>query len=416
MLSSRGNNLSGYDGLTFSVTPNSGNEKTTFKLVVGSTTVSFPINSGTNDYVLHFADYSITPTSSMDVKIQVSGGNVSNLTISDIYAYKGTVEEETTTPSSATEITTTTNAPSSLSTTKLIDWDVNNNFYVNGTTVSNDSNGIRVQRDLGQRIINTWSNKVSSYDGIIFTVDVQSGNVADTFWVQVGPGDSVSENYRASTKLLLTSGVNNLDFSFDEIGVDTSNNNTEINFWASGGTVDLVISDIYVYTGTPDVPELTLTMADGASMRIGSVNGIRFTTYVNETQLANLIAKGYTVEFGTLIAPADAVEGDLTFDSPSKSNVPYNVELYEGTIRGSIINIKESNNYNATSGNIARTFIARGYAKVTKNNVTTYIYSTENSDGRSLAEVASAFKQDAGYSLISSAHKALVDKWSGYYV
>ena len=155
-------------------------------------------------------------------------------------------------------------------------------------------------------------------------------------------------------------------------------------------------------------------MVPGASIRIGSVNGIRFTTSVNEDQLAYFNSKGYTVELGTLIAPADKVDGYLTFDSASKLDVPYNYDLVGGTMRGSIVSIKETNSYNATSGNIARTFIARGYAKITKNSVTTIVYSTGNSDGRSLAEISSAFQADPAYSALSNAQKALVDRWASF--
>ncbi len=89
LIGSSNNNLVGYDGLSFSVTPNSGNEKTTLEVQVGDKTATFAIGSGTTNCTLKFADYGITPNSSMYIYIRATGGDASNLTISDIYGYKG---------------------------------------------------------------------------------------------------------------------------------------------------------------------------------------------------------------------------------------------------------------------------------------------------------------------------------------
>ncbi len=399
LIGSSNNNLSGYDGLTFSVTPNSGNEKTTLEVQVGDKTVTFPIGSGTTNCTLPFADNGITPTSAMDLYIRATGGDVSNLTISDIYAYIG----------SSIQKTECTSAPQdTYSLTKFIDWDVNTNYWKENSTISTSvADCITVTKASGKNLISSNNNNLVGYNGLKFSVTPNSGNEKTTLEIQVGDDGSKTATFA------IGSGRTNCTLKFADYGI-TPNSSMHIYIRATGGDAsNLTISDIYAYTGTL-IPDLTLTMVPGASIRIGNVNGIRFTTTVDKTQLSNLKSKGYTVELGTLIAPADKVDGYLTFDSALKINVPYNADLVDGTIRGSIINIQESNDYNRTSGNIARTFIGRGYAKITKDNVTTIVYSTENSDGRSLAQVASAFKSDSGYSALSADKKALVDRWASF--
>lgn len=101
LLTASENNLTGYDGLTFTVTPNSGNEKTTLEVQVGddgSKTATFPIGSGTTSCTLSFADYGITPTSGMYIYIRATGGDASNLTISDIMGYTGSAGGSDVTP------------------------------------------------------------------------------------------------------------------------------------------------------------------------------------------------------------------------------------------------------------------------------------------------------------------------------
>lgn len=296
----------------------------------------------------------------------------------------------------------------SASSTKVIDWDVNTNYWKEGSTISTSvADCITVTKSSGVKLISSSNNNLSGYDGLTFSVTPNSGNEKTTLEIQVGDDGSKAATFA------IGSGTTNCTLKFADYGI-TPNSSMYIYIRATGGDAsNLTISDIYAYTGTL-IPDLTLTMVPGASIRIGSVNGIRFTTTVDKTQLSNLKSKGYTVELGTLIAPADLISGELTFDTALKINVPYNADLVDGTIRGSIINIQESNDYNRTSGNIARTFIGRGYAKITKDNVTTVIYATQNTQGRSLAQVASAFKSDSGYSALSADKKALVDRWASF--
>lgn len=179
---------------------------------------------------------------------------------------------------------------------------------------------------------------------------------------------------------------------------------------------------------TEDPLAVDVSMQSGASIRLGAVNGIRFYTNVDTAKIAELKADGATVEMGTLIAPADIIDGkELNFDLESNEyvNVRFTADEYytengfEGIV-GSIVGIKEtSTSWSATSGNITRNFVGRGYVKVTKDGKTTISYAEySNSDisenTRSLQFVANAFKNDsAKFGELTSDIQALVNGWAG---
>lgn len=176
-----------------------------------------------------------------------------------------------------------------------------------------------------------------------------------------------------------------------------------------------------------ETPTVDISMKPGAAIRLNAVNGIRFYTQVDADKIASLIADGYTVEMGTLIAPADLLTStELTFESGvSCLDVKYeakdesgNFIYYEdgNTIVGSIVEIKESSTqWSETSGNITRPFVGRGYVKLTKDGETTIKYA-DYSDGdiannsRSLQFIAYQFANIP--SSLYDTYKALVDKWA----
>ncbi len=202
-------------------------------------------------------------------------------------------------------------------------------------------------------------------------------------------------------------------------------------------------------------PSIEFEMLTGAAIRIGDVNGMRFYSSLDNAdreQIAALRAAGYTVEMGTLIAPADLTpenaeatlgsSGELTFDTPTTSTmmsisgkvvesqtylvVKYNSAGYftDGGFTGfvgSIVNIKELlTDYSNDSGNITRDFIGRGYIKVTApSGEVTYSYASyaENdvaNNSRSLQEIAAALKSDtSSYNQLSSEAKSIVTSWAG---
>ena len=203
--------------------------------------------------------------------------------------------------------------------------------------------------------------------------------------------------------------------NFDYSGVDKVYKTYIANIAANATINGKVISE-------PSDPfEVTSTMLDGAAIRLNEAKGIRFVTKLDFAKITELRASGATVEYGTLIAPKDLLDGaDLTFglDASKYVDVKYEVDEWhngvEGQIAGSLVTIMDEN--------IAREFIGRAYVKVTKdgNTKTTYADYANNdvaNNTRSLAYVANVLKGDAeNYGKLTDTLKALVDKWSGFYV
>lgn len=167
-------------------------------------------------------------------------------------------------------------------------------------------------------------------------------------------------------------------------------------------------------------------MQKGASIRLGTVNGIRYYTTVNADKIENVKTNyGAVISKGTLIVPDDLRNGeDLRLDaSYDKLDIKYESEQYyeQNTFVGSIIGIKETNGYNANSGNLARDFIGRGYVTVKIGDYSKTIYAdyannNASNNVRSLAYIAYQYKNDSNsdYSDKSETLKTLVDKWAQF--
>ncbi len=145
-------------------------------------------------------------------------------------------------------------------------------------------------------------------------------------------------------------------------------------------------------------------MRTGASIRLGEVNGLRFTAEVSKSLVASYEAAGYTVTAGTIILPLDyqAKYGDFAaanFFGNAYKNVKlinltadlvdYNDLVYR--INGSIVDILEAN--------LERDFVGRSYLKLTKENSTRYVmacYDGMNIDNnaRTVMEIAEAAYND----------------------
>ena len=162
-------------------------------------------------------------------------------------------------------------------------------------------------------------------------------------------------------------------------------------------------------------PILSVVTDTAASIRLKEQTGIRFYTMVDNAKINKLESDGYTVELGTLIAPEDSVADELTFDSENFISVPFEARKDDGSynyyaeegfvgIVGSIVDIKEEN--------IARNFIGRGYAKLTKNNETIYVYSDSISI-RSAKYIASRIcETDNWENNYLDKHIDLIKKWA----
>ena len=188
---------------------------------------------------------------------------------------------------------------------------------------------------------------------------------------------------------------------------------------------------VFKKIGDANPTAIDISMKTGAALRLGTENGLRFYTQVDANKLNALQVAGYTVEMGTLITPVDILGSEeLTLESTvAKLDVKYsafdkngNIIYYENgdTFVGSIVKIKESStSWSATSGNITREYVGRGYVKLTKDGETTVVYA-DYADGnivnntRSLQYIAQAYRNDvaSNYYMLDYDFQLLVDKWA----
>lgn len=191
--------------------------------------------------------------------------------------------------------------------------------------------------------------------------------------------------------------------------------------------------DKIVFTKVADLPvddplAVDVSTESSASIRLNKVNGIRFYTKVDQDKIAALQQDGATVEMGTLIAPADLLGNDaltLDLDESKYVNVKYAAtddngayiyyteDNFEGIV-GSIAKINENaTSWSATSGNVTRDFVARGYVKVTKGDDVTVSYSDALSGARSLKTVAAAIDKTSDFYLsLTAEQQGFVDTWA----
>ena len=162
--------------------------------------------------------------------------------------------------------------------------------------------------------------------------------------------------------------------------------------------------------------KLDSTMIKGASIRLVEPNGIRWYTQVDTAKIAQLKQEGHTVTMGTLIAPVDTLEAELTQKTEIKVDVPYTADEYFTEdnftgIVGSIIKILEKNTgFNKISGNIYRNFVGRGYVCVDGF----YSYATQNDNMRSINQVAADYKSSlstSAFNALSETQKSNINRW-----
>ena len=407
LITSNNNNIAAYDGLKFTVTPNSANQKTALVVKVNDVQKNFTLGSGTTECVLSFAEIGVTPTSSSTIFFGAEGDGAADLTISDVYAYTGDAGDSTTAATTTTTTTvaatttttiaqtTTTTSSSTVDSKLLIDWDKQDNYYCGGTAVSKNDSGIHMTHTgNADPLINSWNNAYGDYTKVKFTVTANSGNAATRF--QVKCGSEISQVYT------LTSGVNSFDLALSDFGI-TSGTIGDFNIILKGGAIDVVISDITVYTA--DTLDIDVRMEYGAAIRLNEKTGIRFYTSIDTDMIAQLKADGRTVTMGTIIAPADLISGEFTHEDANvdvvfDSDEYYTEDGFVGIV-GSIVDIEESH--------YGREYIGRGYICVDG----VYYYASLDNNVRSLKYVANALKADtAVYERLTTETKKLVDTWS----
>ena len=309
--------------------------------------------------------------------------------------------------------------------TKKIQIDVKASKAVSATggiSLRNDDRGMNSQGKVPLDINyttewNTVTLDVSSLDMAkfkAFAIVIPAGNLETDFYY-----DNLKFLDAAGTVLRVENDYEKYDennkFVVDTKGVgyvskkdDPKNSYYDCYNWA--GTAE-VLSDI---TFSTDVKTVS-----GASIRLGSLNGIRFYSTVNTEKLQDIINAGYTVKLGTIIAPTDLITSysDLINDESKFAIAKYSVdvtnvgfEYYDGVsgqFVGSLVNIKD--------GNISRDFVARGYVEISKDGKTYYEYATgDTGSARSLKTVASALKTatDDTSKALYQKYQAQIDSWA----
>ncbi|MDD6995403.1 MAG: hypothetical protein SPH68_08075 [Candidatus Borkfalkiaceae bacterium] len=159
--------------------------------------------------------------------------------------------------------------------------------------------------------------------------------------------------------------------------------------------------------GVPNV-SCNFTMNTGAAIRLGEVNGLRFSANVAKSVVEGYRNAGYTVSAGMVILPYDYIEKYGDFSATNVFGEAYKgvriidlaaelIEEDEETYRinGSIVEIKDEN--------LQRAFVGRAYLKLEKGGGVTYImsaYADFNiaNNSRTVMDIAQAAYDDSGTS------------------
>ena len=127
---------------------------------------------------------------------------------------------------------------------------------------------------------------------------------------------------------------------------------------------------------------------EGASIRLKRANdetgnGIKFTVSLPKAQYEQILAADPNAQFGTLLIPADLVEGDLTVNTNLVSKAIANERMNEKTVDGVEYVYWVAYLWNIAEKNYSREIAARGYIEYSGNVVYTVV-----SEDRSLSRVA----------------------------
>lgn len=159
------------------------------------------------------------------------------------------------------------------------------------------------------------------------------------------------------------------------------------------------------------------------SIRLSENAGLRFATRIDKAlldELFALVAEGAldSVEFGTLIAPEDYVASELTMEAMAAAGkaylrikadynkyFAYDEDPSTTHFVGAIVNLYESN--------VDRTFLGRGYVKITPKSGNAIILYSDFTQAADVQSKASLILEDAAYvATLSAAHKAILEKFA----
>lgn len=193
------------------------------------------------------------------------------------------------------------------------------------------------------------------------------------------------------------------DFYLPDADTLTESGKKVVCYTDSNGDI-VPCSSLAVNGETYDAVTVNIDQLSGAQMRLNNVNGLRFLSEVDTSDITNLTDKSIEIyEIGTKIAPSDYFTDSSKTESSFlfvKASGFYKEEADKCTIAGSIVAIKDQN--------LAREFSGQGYLKVKlpDNTIVTVNAVMSNDSKRSVYKVASMAYKDA--SIYSAAQLAVI--------
>ena len=285
---------------------------------------------------------------------------------------------------------------------------LDNRYYtltsiVNGPAIQGEDTGVYLYGQTDETAKGTNSNKFVASKGCPFfkSLNIQGGGYFN--------GDLIVEDCRSfktfykyefwviSGKLEIMTSATNLDSS--GISVEKFEYST-----VTDSDACLEFAKTVTYLEPTEIDGLNtdaMETGEGAQIRLGKLNGMRFHTTVNDTSILK-----NTSEYGTIIAPLDLIGRYLTIEDVNDRNaivVKYNASKLwnDNLFVGSIVNLKTKN--------LNRKFIARAYYVANDE----YYYS-KTTTVRTIADIADAYINDknSGYTYLDEELKLLVDSWA----
>lgn len=202
-----------------------------------------------------------------------------------------------------------------------------------------------------------------------------------------------------------------------------SENNVEI-INSSKITVKIVVTDVSqsgnLYLNSIELTKIAdvkpfVSTDEGASIRLNEKSGIRFYTQVDNDKVESYKNNGYDVEIGTLIAPQDAVSGELTFETENFVVVEFSNKAPDGSYeyyqKGSFVGIVASI-VDLTDQDLSRNFVGRGYMKLTKGDKTIIVYSPTSSSCSAKTIASKITATDGWQEIYSARHIDLINTWA----
>ena len=217
--------------------------------------------------------------------------------------------------STATTATTAATAPTTSSSGsqtggKIIDWDVNTNYYAEGSTLTKGTDSITAVKASGTNLITSQNNDLTAYSGIKFTATPNSGNEKTTVLLKV---DDVPWRFTFG------SGTTECSVTFAEMGV-TATTTSKVYFGAEGGTAtNITFGDVYgitsgssstttttakpttttTTTAAATTTKATTTTTSPAPSKKGDVNGDGVVNALDLQMLVRLVTEGKPGDLST---------------------------------------------------------------------------------------------------------------------